>query len=60
MKQNVDKSNCIQLFHNSRVAESHHREFSLSHMCNPQVTNRIKFVHAFDSVRADVLRSPAE
>jgi len=51
MKQNLDKSNCIQPFHNnSRVRSrywafnlsSHTWEFNLSHMPNPLNTNRIK------------------
>jgi len=55
MKQNLDKSNCIHLFHNnSQVPKSpsarvgwefnlllHTREFNLSHMSNPLDMNRI-------------------
>ena len=55
MKQNLDESNCIQLFHNTTPKQwefslsLHRREFSLSHMHNPLNTNRIKVVHMFDS-----------
>ena len=50
MKQNLDKSTCIQLFpNNSRVPESPagvsvitYEEFNLLHMPNPLDTNRIK------------------
>jgi len=51
MKQNLDKSNCIQLFRNNSwvpelpmgvwsVITLHKREFNLLNMANPLDTNR--------------------
>jgi len=42
MKQNLDKSNCIQLLSNYSWVPSRRWEFNLSHMPNPPDTNRIK------------------